>query len=475
MAGITDAVIQQMLKYIDEPVWFARDILRVEPDPWQAKALQGLAHNGRVAIRSGHGVGKTGLESMAIWWFNFTRPNPKIPCTAPTKMQLFDALWPETAKWLERSPELQAIFEWQKTRIINRAFPERWFASARTSNKPENLAGFHEDHLLFIMDEASGITDEIFDVVEGALTGPDNKLLICGNPTKNTGQFYRAFHQDREFYFNMKVSCLDTPRVSKDYAERLIKRYGIDSNVVRVRVLGEFPKQDDDVRIALEWVEAASLRELPDTAWRGHPILEVGVDPARFGDDESTIYPRIGPKALPCHIFTKQSTTKTAGEAIRITLGNMAEYACPNAIIKIDDTGVGGGVTDQIREQVRERDLPISVYGINFNNSPDDGEHYYSWFDEAWDGLADRFEAGDMDMTALAKDDELVAQLSSRKYTVNGRGQIVTESKADFKKRIKRSPDRADGLLLAFAKPPGVIAANADILGMLRRGKVYAR
>jgi phage terminase large subunit len=474
MAGITNAVIQQMLKYIDEPVWFARDILRVEPDPWQARALTDLARYGRVAIRSGHGVGKTGLEAMSIWWFIFTRPFPKIPCTAPTQMQLFDALWAETSKWLDRSPELSAVFEWQKTRIINRTYPERWFASARTSSKDTNLAGFHEDHLLFILDEASGISDGIFEVVEGALTGIDNKLLICGNPTRASGMFYRAFHQDREFYRTHKVSCFDSPRVPRSYGERFIKRYGIESNVVRVRVLGEFPRQEDDVRIALEWIEAAGMRELPEEAWRGNPILEVGVDPARYGDDETTIYPRIGPKALPSHIFTRQSTTKTAGEAIRIALGTMAEYACTNAIIKVDDTGVGGGVTDQIKEQVRERDLPITVYGINFNNSPDDKEHYFSWFDEAWDGLATRFEDGDIDMTALAKDDELVGQLSSRKYTVNGRGQIVTESKEAFKKRIKRSPDRSDGLLLAYAKPPGIIAGNADLLKILRGVKVHA-
>lgn len=152
-----DELVNSMKKYIQDPVLFVRNVLKVKPDKWQEECLQAIANNGRVAVRSGHGVGKTALESWVILWFLFTRPFPKIPCTAPTQQQLLDILWPEISKWLKRSELMDSLFDWQKTKIQNRIFPERWFATARTASKPENMAGFHEEHLLFVIDEASGL------------------------------------------------------------------------------------------------------------------------------------------------------------------------------------------------------------------------------------------------------------------------------------------------------------------------------
>ena len=102
-------------------------------------------------------------------------------------------------------------------KIQNRIFPERWFATARTASKPENMAGFHEEHLLFVIDEASGVADQIYETIEGALTTKDAKLLLCGNPTKNFGVFKRAFFEDRYLYYTIKVNCMDTNRVASDY------------------------------------------------------------------------------------------------------------------------------------------------------------------------------------------------------------------------------------------------------------------
>ena len=197
---------QVMAELRDNPVMFVREILNAEPDAWQAEALNALSKESRVAIRSGHGVGKSCMESWAVCWFLFTRYFPKVIATAPTIRQLYDILWAEISKWLKRSPLLSELFEWQKTKVVMKAEPERWFAVARTAAKPENMQGFHEHSILFVLDEASGISDEIFEAVEGALTTPDAKLLICGNPTRNSGFFKRAFFEDRESYHVQKVS-----------------------------------------------------------------------------------------------------------------------------------------------------------------------------------------------------------------------------------------------------------------------------
>ncbi|GIN89861.1 hypothetical protein J22TS1_09120 [Siminovitchia terrae] len=139
---------------------------------------------------------------------------------------------------------------------------ERWFATARTATKPENMQGFHEDYMLFIVDEASGVADDIMEAILGTLSGAENKLLMCGNPTRTSWVFYDSHHRDRADYKTHKVSSWDSSRASKENIERLIRKYGEDSDVVRVRVYGEFPKSEPDTFIHLEKVEAAAMREV---------------------------------------------------------------------------------------------------------------------------------------------------------------------------------------------------------------------
>lgn len=459
-----DELVNSMKKYIQDPVLFVRNVLKVKPDKWQEECLQAIANNGRVAVRSGHGVGKTALESWVILWFLFTRPFPKIPCTAPTQQQLLDILWPEISKWLKRSELMDSLFDWQKIKIQNRIFPERWFATARTASKPENMAGFHEEHLLFVIDEASGVADQIYETIEGALTTKDAKLLLCGNPTKNFGVFKRAFFEDRYLYYTIKVNCMDTNRVASDYCQRLIRQYGMDSDVVRVRVLGEFPKSEPDGLIPLEKIEAAMMREIEIDY--DITTLHIGADIARFGDDETTIVPRIGNKTLGLFHYTKQDTTVTAGKILSITLGLMKEYNKPFASIRIDDDGVGGGVTDILRERVFERNLNIEVIGCHNGGRANNPEHYANWITEQWCNLKQLLD-GDIE---IPNDDELSAQLSTRKYSINSKGQIILEDKKTYKKRTHRSPDRADGLILAYADTKEV---DPNIAALLGGAKLY--
>jgi len=402
-------------------------------------------------------VGKTCLEAWAILHFLFTRPYCKIPCTAPTQQQLYKILWSEISKWLQRSELLSDLFEWTKTEIRFKGARERWLAMAKTAAKPENLQGFHDDHLLFVLDEASGIDDGIFEAVEGALTTPDARLLIMGNPTKSTGFFKRAFFEDRDFYYTMKVSSADSERVSSEYCQRLIRTYGMESNVVRVRVLGEFPEMDSDSLIALEWVEAAMNRE-PPCDENGKPIysgeLVLGVDVARFGDDETVLAARIGDTALPLKKWRKTDLMTTTGRIVGELERLMKKYEHGRAKINVDDTGVGGGVTDRLREVIREKKWYVTVTGCNNGGAARD-KHYLNWGSESYFALRDRLQAGEI---ILPRDDEMAAQLSTRKYFVNSADKLVLERKDEFKKRLGRSPDRADALVLAFAPTVAVTA-----------------
>ena len=190
---VKDFLRQRIRMYRQDPLLFFKEVTHFQPDPWQEKAAQIIAKNRRLAVRSGQGVGKTAFEANMVLWFLVCFPYPRVVCTAPTRQQLNDVLWAEIAKWMERSPIIDLILHWTKTRVYMKGYEKRWFAVARTATKPENMQGFHEDNMLFIVDEASGVADPILEAITGTLTGPNNKLLYCGNPTKATGNFADAF------------------------------------------------------------------------------------------------------------------------------------------------------------------------------------------------------------------------------------------------------------------------------------------
>lgn len=301
-------------RYRKDPLLFFKEVTHFEPDPWQREAAVAVSQHRRVAIRSGQGVGKTALEANLMWWFIACFSYPRIVCTAPTMQQLDNVLWAEMAKWLDASPVLQMMFTWTKTRVYMNGYDRRWFAVPRTATKPESLQGFHEDNMLFVVDEASGVADPILDAIGGTLTGANNRLLYCGNPTKATGGFAESFQGDGMDWYCMTVSSRDSPRTSKENIAALEKKYGKNSNVVRVRVDGLPPVADSDVFIPSYIAEKATMNEpLPHDS----PVrLSIGCDVARFGDDCTVIAPNIDADVQELKIRNGQDLWATAEDII---------------------------------------------------------------------------------------------------------------------------------------------------------------
>jgi hypothetical protein len=442
--------------YWDDPVAFAEDMLAFDPDDWQRAAMMDLAHHPRVSIRSGQGVGKTAFEASIVIWFLCCRPNPKVVCTAPTKQQLHDVLWAEIAKWLERS-KVKNLLKWTKTKIYMIGYEERWFATARTATKPENMQGFHEDHMLFVVDEASGVADPIMEAILGTLSGEDNKLLLCGNPTRTSGVFFDSHNRDRSRYKTHKVDSRESKRTSRENIQMLIDKYGAESDVVRVRVYGEFPKAEADAFIALELAELAAGANIIPTG----DTLHLGVDVARFGDDETVIAPRIGMKVFDLRCYNKQDTMVTAGWVVATGREMLKMFPQLRSVeIKVDDSGVGGGVTDRLNEVIREDGLfDWRVIPVNNGSRPtdDEAEHYENRGTEAWaavrEVLQDNFSKhlqGEAVSVELPNDERLITQLTQRKFRMTSKGKIALERKEDMKKRGLDSPDRADAVVLSF-------------------------
>ena len=425
--------------YLDHPADFVVDVIGAEPTPQQAQVLNALAHNTAVAVKSGHGIGKTSVEAWAVIWFLVLHPYAKVPCTAPTGHQLDDILWPELNYWLGKS-RVKGILEWTKTRLSVNGYNETWFSVPRSANLPENLQGFHAKHVLFVIDEASGVDQAIMDVVEGALTNDGARLLMCGNPTKLSGTFYDAFHKDRSLYRSFSFSAEDSPLVSAEYCARIAQKYGRESDVYRIRVLGEFPKGTPDTLIRLDEVLQAVSRDVqPEGPW------QIGVDPARYGDDSSVICYRHGFKVFEPLSFHGINTSRLSGEVARLVKDIRRDYPEAGIIqVLIDDTGVGGGVTDQLDELTFE--LDIDVLPQNFGGSGDDDSD-----DQAaamWSRIKDMLMEID-----LPDNQELISQLTTRKYQVKPNGKIKLERKEDMKRRGLPSPDFADALALCLWQP----------------------
>lgn len=466
-----------------DPLIFYDEVLDFQPDTWQEESARDLAKHQRVAIKSGQGVGKTAFEAASALWFLTCFDHSRVVATAPTKQQLHDVLWSEISKWQSGSPLLCQLLNWSKTYVRMTYDGDRWFAVARTASKPENLAGFHEDNMLFIVDEASGVSDPIMETIQGTLSGINNKLLLCSNPTKTSGVFYDAFTADRGLYVCHTVSSRESKRTNKDNIASLDRKYGKESNVVRVRVDGEFPQQEDDVFIQLSWVEGSIRTEPQDATAKalgvyydskgnrivdhsGIETIDIGCDVARFGDDKTVIGYKVNEVAKVYKKYNGQDTTWTAGNILQLYKVLTATYGFKNqknhpeekkkyVYVKIDDGGVGGGVTDQLRAAQRKHPKVYEnmvIVPIHFGQ-PIRHKYYYDSTTLMMGVIREMIQPFDddgkpRDATLILPDDvDLVGQLSTRKYGFIG-SKLKVESKKEMKDRGLQSPDEADCMLL---------------------------
>lgn len=438
---------------------FAWDNFKFSPDEWQKDAFHLIekAEIKRISIKSGQGVGKTAFSAIVFLWFLVCFPNSRVVATAPTRQQLNDVLWAELEKWRQKSEMLKHLLKWTKTYIYVNSREKRWFGVARASSKPENMQGFHEDNMLFIVDEASGVDEEVLEAIRGTLSGVNNKLLFVGNPTKTTGMFYDSHTSERSRWATLTVNSEESPRTDKENIKALIEKYGEESNVVRVRVRGLFPLAEDDVFIPISLLEQSISTDIGES--KIPFILDIGVDVARFGDDKTVI----GYRADGIIRFYKkrhgQDTMATANDVVM--LGNMLRLKYPMFVrqicIKIDDSGVGGGVTDRLRQLKSlypEQYSWMRIIPVNFgmrirsSNYYDDTTTYMMSVLKSLISNKDEQGKPKKSEVQLPNDNELIAQLSVRKYLFTDSGKLKVESKKDMKKRGLPSPDEADCVLL---------------------------
>lgn len=428
----------------EDPVLFVIDMFGEKPYSKQKQILHAIKNKRRVAVRSGHGVGKTKVAAWVAWWFFVTHPHSKVITTAPTGRQLRKVLWAELQSLARKIPPvIRANFEILETDIYMRDKAGRrindWFITARTSDKPENMLGFHAPFLLYIVDETSGVPDEIYNAIEGSMT-TEAKMLLIGNPTRTTGYFYDAFHSKADLWERIHISCFESPFVNPAWIEEKKREWGIDSDLYRVKVLGEFPRASADSLLPIDWIDRATNAEI--NIENGE--IRIGVDVARFGTDETVIMviesDGLNARVVHYEAMMGKETTLTARRALHLA----QKYGA--AMINVDDTGVGGGVTDILREEVAEKGLDIQINPVVFGAAPmESPELYANLKAQLYFKLRDYMNPETPGGISIPDEPKLIRDLSAIRigYTSRDKIKIIDPPK---------SPDYADALVIALAK-----------------------
>lgn len=390
---------------------------------------------------AGHGVGKSAVVSWLILWALSTLTETRGVVTANTEPQLKTKTWAELGKWHALFVAREA-FTFTATAIYSAQakYAKTWRIDAIPWNekKPEAFAGLHNKgkRLLVVFDEASTIADPIWDTTEGAMTDANTQIIWCryGNPTRTSGQFHRRVLRPRR----NTVRFIDSRSVrftNKGQIRAWVEEYGEDSDFVRVRVRGRFPRAGVSNFISPELTEAARVREVPRLAWQAHPLI-LSCDPARFGDDWSVITLRQG---LKVHFQNKLMGFDGVDVGGRI--GEICQRNPGILCIAYDAIGNGADLDSMLR---RMQGLP-ELLPVEWGIPASDNKQYFNQRAEAWSMMRDWLANGE-----IPDDDELCDQLTSLDYGHDHANRIQLQSKKDIKKNGGKSPDCADSLALTF-------------------------
>ncbi len=458
-------LIQDITRFYHDPLGFVRyafpwgesELAKENMKQWQIEVLdqigQKLRRNEcnasdaiRLAIASGHGIGKSALVAWVILWAISTFEDTRGVVTANTENQLRTKTWPELAKWL-RLCICGHWFKYTATALfsVDPKHEKTWrFDMAPWSvNNTEAFAGLHNAgrRIVMIYDEASAIPDIIWEVSEGALTDEDTEMLwlACGNPTRNNGRFRECFGRLRHRWQHWQIDSRQVEKTNKVQINQWVEDYGEDSDFVRVRVRGLFPRSSDMQLIPTEWVRVAMARA-PFYTYDDPLIL--GIDVARGGADNNVIVARRGDDAKTISALTIPGTeTRDSMRLVARIVTHVADLK-PDAVF-IDATGVGGPVADRLRQ------LGVNAIDINFAGKADNERRYANIRAQMWWKLREAIK----NTLTLPDHNTLEQELTTPEYSLDSKDRILLESKETMKKRGLASPDYADALALTYAMP----------------------
>lgn len=474
-----------------EPLWFMEDVLNAPLWEKQRQIVRAAWNYPRTTVRGCHSFGKSFIAGNLIVTFLYSYKDSIVISTAPTWRQVEKLIWKEVrasygrstiplgGDLLPASPELHIV-------------RDQWYAAGLSTNDPNKFQGFHAKHILIVVDEGAGVSEPIFEALEGAMASQDAHLLIMGNPTKIGGTFHRSFKEPG--WQKIAVSAFDTPNftelgiteediatgkwqdkvegkelpypmmVTPDWVADKYKRWGPQSVAYVARVTGNFPEGGDDTVIPLSWIEAAMER------W--HEVeygedVELGIDPAEFGNDETVIAIKAGRKIKPLLSHYGLGVMETAGVAV-----NIIKEEKP-IVTKVDVIGIGTGVEGRLKE-LGHNTLRVNVAehakGLTPKQVDKAKESFFNLRAQMYWALREALDPDPLVNSlplALPPDEELMLELSTPVYTINSKGQIQLEPKDKIKQRLGRSPDRAEAV--------AIVNLSSKLFGRTPPAKVRAK
>jgi hypothetical protein len=435
--------------YAADPVGFAKDVLRIDLWSHQRRTLEALVQHRRVSWRSCHGAGKSVTAAVAAIWWTVTRADSLCIITAPSARQVRQVLWRSIRRLVTGARTKLAPEGPPDTPELGWQLPGDRLLLGLTSDSAEKFVGLHASNVLVIADEASGVPEPIFAALKGSLTG-NSRLLLISNPSQRAGEFYASFHGKAHLYFGLHSSAADVLREAagidglqdETYSRELVADYGELSAVVAVKVDGNFPSSADDAVIPFALIEEARSRWSAAIA-SGEVFLRagklvLGVDVARFGDDATCIAPVRGNVALEPITYHGLDGVAVAARALEVA--DRLRAVDEVVTIRVDAIGVGVSVIDQLNRLGG----PITVEAVNVGEVSGDETHE-RLRDRVWFMTRNWLKNGG----CLPPDDRLAGELAAPTFGYSPRQRLKVEAKDETKKRLRRSPDRADALCLA--------------------------
>lgn len=429
------------------------------PDKWQAEFLTELGKQVeqrcfdgfhavapiRMSTASGHGIGKSVLCAWIVNWLMSTRPNCKGTVTANTFQQLSTRTWATIQTWTKRCITAH-WFTITSDQIYRNGAKEAWFCSAQ-SCKEENSEAFAGQHAadstsFYLVDEASAVSDKIYEVMQGGLTDGEPMLFLFGNPTRSQGYFHRVtFGEERKRWSVRSIDSRACAFSNKELISEWITDRGEDSDFVRVRVRGIPPRADDSQFIDMDRIIQAQKREVFTLS--DEPLI-AGVDLAWGGEDDNAVRFRRGNDARSIKPIRIPGEKTRDASVMVVKLAELLKGSFGGRRIHtmfIDSAGISGAVASRLRRLGFQ-----NVIEVNFGaDSPD--PHYAYMRDYMWGKLKEWLLVG-----AIDSDLQLEVDLSGPGYTLDKKIRVKLEAKKDMKKRGLDSPDDADALALTFAQ-----------------------
>lgn len=496
---LDEMFVNPYARYANDPVAFISDTGGLDEVIWskQKEICYSIVEYQRTAVKASHSNGKTMIMSRLGVWHLVTKPlgESMLLTTAPTNRQVEFILWKEIRQTHHRAflkdkgfgEVLTKQWKWNGSTIGLGASPSKYDESA--------FQGFHSPNQLILVDEAGGIPHLFGNALEGITTGANTKIAIIGNPpTDEEGSWFQQ-QCENGLYNVISIPATATPNFTKEVTGRCktcspmapehlinehlvdhkwvrdaIRMFGKESNFVRARVYARFPTSSSSKVLPSDWLELSALNDNP---MKGEN-LEIGVDVAADGGDEFVIAVRDGWTGKIVHRSSGSDNNNTillgqtvlkwilACQQVHTKRENKARIR-----VKIDEIGVGRGLTDWLKLEYTKGHHKAEIVGINVAETAKESQRFANKRAEMWWTMRDLIQPdsqgnqrvrlnlhrGEREDGTKIIDYEMLAQFAAPTYATKGAGLIVIESKADMKKRLGRSPDSAEAMLLAFYNP----------------------